>query len=742
MARDASPPLGGCCAAGLAAMDMAETLQNENAARFTRDEGDGAASVDLMVPGISCAGCMRAIEDGLSKAAGVEAARVNLSLRRVAVRFDPAETGLDAIIGRLEALGYEAKPYDATALAEIDRDEAGRDLLARLGVAGFAAMNVMLLSVSVWSGAEAATRDLLHWISALIAIPAIGYAGQPFFRSAAAALSARRLNMDVPISLAVLLAAGTSLYETAQGGAHAYFDAGISLCFFLLIGRYLDHRTRARARGAAAELTALAARAATVIDEAGQRFSVPADALGAGMLIEILPGERVPADGRVEEGTSDLDRSLVTGESAPEPIEPGAQVHAGMLNLTGPLKLRATATGDGTLLAEIARMIEAAEQGRTRYDRWADQAARIYAPGVHLIALAAFIGWYWASGDWHVALTTATALLIITCPCALGLAVPAVHAVASGRLFRRGIFLKDAAALERLASVDMVVFDKTGTLTDGKPRVADAPPSDHPAWPVAAALAEASRHPLSRALTAEAEARGIGAATLTDIREVPGSGIEAIHNGRRVRLGRADWVGAERSDTTAIWADPGFGTPVAFSISECLRGDAPSVVSALRRSGKFVALFSGDASRPVAQVGRATGIDSFQSQMTPADKLNRLKSLADQGHHVLMVGDGLNDAPALAAAHVSMSPVSGSDVTRAAADLVFTGSHLAPVQFAIRTAQTAKSRALQNFALAGLYNAVAIPLALAGLVTPLIAALAMSGSSIVVTLNALRRQRA
>jgi len=729
----------GCCPTGAAATLAAERMGPGTAERWSRPASGARRSVDFLVPDIRCAACMRAIETGLGGQPGVETARVNLSMRRVGVLYDPTLTGVDAIRERLAALGYEARPFDAAAMAAVERDTVGRDLLARMGVAGFAAMNVMLLSVAVWSGAEAATRDLLHWVSAMIALPAVAFSGVPFFRSALRALAARRLNMDVPISLAICLAAGTSLYETAAGGQHAYFDAAISLTFFLLIGRYLDHRTRAAARSAAAELSTLQARSATVIAADGSRRTVPAEDLAPGSLIAVAAGERIPADGRVESGTSDLDRSLVTGESMPEAVGPGAEVHAGMLNLSGPLTLRAKATGEGTLLAEIARMIAAAERGRTRYDRWADQAARIYAPGVHLIALAAFIGWVWATGDWRLAINTASAVLIITCPCALGLAVPAVHAVAGGRLFRRGIFLKDGGALERLARVDTVVFDKTGTLTDGRARIAEAPPSDDPAWPVAAALAAVSHHPLARALAGEAEARGIAPATgLTDLKEVPGRGVEGRLGDVPVRLGSADWTGAERSTRTSVWLRVGTGTPIAFIARETLREDAPDVCEGLRVSGFRVALLSGDSPGPVAAVASATGLSSFRSELTPTDKVKALGAMRDRGHVVLMVGDGLNDAPALAGADVSMSPATGSDVSQTAADLVFTGGLLAPVRFAIFTAQIARRRALQNFTLAAIYNAVAIPVALAGLVTPLVAALAMSGSSIVVMLNSLR----
>ncbi len=732
MARDIAA--ASCCGGAAAALPPADAAE-----RWARPASGGYRAVDLLVPSIHCGGCMARIERELGADPGIEAVRVNLSLRRAHVIYDPERSSVGRITERLETLGYDAKPFDAAALAEIDRDSKGRDLLARLGVAGFAAMNVMLLSVSVWSGAEAATRDLLHWISALIAIPAMAFSGRPFFVSALSALRGRRLNMDVPISIAVLLAAGSSLYETSQSGAHAYFDAGLGLLFFLLLGRYLDHRTRAAARSAAAELTAMAARSATLIAPDGTRRVVAGDEIAPGSLLEVAPGERIPADGTIETGASDLDRSLVTGESTPEPVRPGDRVHAGMMNLSGPVRIRAAATGDATLLAEIARMIEAAEHGKTRYDRWADQAARIYAPGVHLIALIAFVGWVSATGDVRLSVNIACALLIITCPCALGLAVPAVHAAAGGHLFRRGVFLKDGAALEKLAEVDMVAFDKTGTLTLGLPRLAEGPPTNDPAWALAAALAQGSRHPLAKALFDAAAARGIAPAEVTEIRETPGSGVSGWQGGQELRLGSAAFTGATPCDRTAVYLQSGPGTAIAFLFDETLREDAPAVCSALREGGLDVVLLSGDAPWPVARAARACGISEHRTRLVPAEKLAALEAYAAKGRQVLMVGDGINDAPALAGARVSMSPVNAADVSQAAADLVFTGAKLAPVAVAIRTARTARRRAMQNFALAAVYNACAIPLAMAGLVTPLVAALAMSGSSIVVTLNAVRR---
>ncbi|SET66888.1 heavy metal translocating P-type ATPase [Oceanicella actignis] len=740
MAADAPPPAAGACCPTGAAVTAAGTAGLE---RWARQVAPGRMRIELMTPEAHCAACIATIERGLNASPGVLSARLNLSSRRVTVEYDPARTGPQGLVEALAGLGYQARPFDADALRAIDRDEEGRELLARLAVAGFAAMNVMLLSVSVWSGAADATRDLLHWISGLIALPAAAFAGAPFYRSAWSALRAGRINMDVPISLAVILAAGISLYETARSGEHAYFDAAVSLLFFLLLGRYLDHRTRRAARMAAAELAGLQARSAVLIEN-GERRVIPVDDLRPDDVVEIPPGERAPADGEVLDGLSDVDRSMLTGESAPEPLGPGAEIHAGMINLSAPLRMRVTAVGDQTLLAGIARMIEAAERARTRFTRWADAAARIYAPLVHLAALAALIGWLAAGAELRQAVMIAAAVLIITCPCALGLAVPAVHAAAGGTLFRSGVFLKDGAALETLSRVDMAVFDKTGTLTLGAPRLVDGPEDPHQ-WAAALALAQSSRHPFARALAEAARARAVAPAAVEELREVPGCGVEGRVGGRIARLGRADWCGGaepEGAETSSVWLRLGDEAPVRFALEDPLREDAAEVVAELRRMGLEVRLLSGDAPGPVRRAARGAGIDAFEAGMTPADKLARLEAWRAEGRRVLMVGDGINDAPALAAAAASMSPAEAADVSRAAAGLVFAGARLAPVTRALRVARAARRRAIENFALAAVYNMIAAPAAMMGLVTPLVAALAMSSSSIVVTLNALRLRNA
>jgi Cu2+-exporting ATPase len=448
----------------------------------------------------------------------------------------------------------------------------------------------------------------------------------------------------------------------------------------------------------------------------------------------------MPVDGVVEHGTSEVDRAFLTGESLPAFAGPGDAVSAGEVNLTGPLTLRVTARGQDTTLHKIADLVALAETARNRYTSLADRAAAIYAPGVHLLALFALAGWMLASGDFRYSLNIAIAVLIITCPCALGLAVPAVTTAASGRLFRRGVLLKNATALERLAEVDTVVFDKTGTLTLGTPDLIAPERHSRTDLAVAAALAQGSSHPLAQALARAVRGLGHDLAEVDDIREVPGYGIEGRWAGRRVRLGRASWLGAEPAADagTSTWLKIGDAAPVAFGFSDALRPGALAAVAALRAAGMQVLLVSGDSEAAVAATARAAGIGVWVSGALPQDKVARVAALAEAGHRVLMVGDGLNDTGALAAAHVSISPASAIDAARTASDIVILGRDLEVLGECLATARAARRRILENFGVAAVYNLVAIPIALAGFATPLAAALAMSGSSIMVSLNALR----
>ena len=694
------------------------------------------ARIALSLPTIHCAACISAVEEVLNAYPGVHNARVNLTMKRASIEASP-DVMPDALVRAVGAIGYEAHELDAGTLSATTTDKAGRDLLMRLAVAGFAAMNVMLLSVSVWSGAADATRDMFHWISALITMPVIVFSGQPFYRNAWAALRHGRLNMDVPITLAILLAVITSLWETSLSGAHAYFDAALALTFFLLAGRYLDYRTRAIARSAAEELAALEVPRAFLLVE-GQETQVPVAQLAVGDLIRLRPGGRLPVDGVIVEGQTELDRAMLTGETVPVFAGPGQAVCAGEVNLTGVLTVRATAVGQDTSLHRMADLVAIAESGRSRYTSLADQAAKLYAPGVHILSGLSFLGWYLYTWDLRTALNIAAAVLIITCPCALGLAVPAVTTAASGRLFRRGMLIKDATALERLAQVDTVVFDKTGTLTQGTPVLTNLQAHPAEAMAIAMALAAGSAHPLSQAIVRAGAAAGLVPAHVHALQERPGYGTMGQWQGQSVRLGRAAWVGAQAGAQTSAWLQIGSAAPLQLTFADNLRAGAAQAVADLQEQGCNVIMISGDATPAVAALAAELGITDWQAEALPAEKVARIAALSAAGHKVLMVGDGLNDTAALSAAHASISPASALDAARVASDIVLLGADLAPIAQAVQTARAATRRIRENFTVATVYNVIAVPLAVAGLCSPLIAALAMSLSSITVSLNALR----
>ena len=711
--------------------------------RFIVSGPDGTDELVLAVDGLQCGACVWLIESVLAREADVLQARVNMTTRRLRLVWRGGPERAASLVDEIERLGYRLVPFDPAALAAA-HDESDRALVRCLAVAGFAAGNVMLLSIGIWAAEGQgllhdmgpATRDLLHWFSALIAMPAIAYAGMPFFASAFAALRQMRTNMDVPISLGVMLVTGMSLAQTMQGGAHTYFDSAITLLFFLLIGRVLDHRARGQARATAEQLLALRAADVAVLrpDGATERRAQHSVQVGDRVLVGL--GERVAVDGVVERGTSPVDTSLVTGESLPVAAAAGTQVFAGTLNLGEPLVVRATATGNGTLLAECVRLIEAAEARRSRFVVLADRVARRYAPAVHLTALVTFLWWYFvAAVPVSAALLTASAVLIVTCPCALALAVPVVQVIATGRLFQRGVLLKSATALERLADVDTVVFDKTGTLTEPTMLLQSGTGFDHEALRIAASLAAASRHPLARSLLAASGPVGLA----DDIEEIPGQGIRS----GAIRLGSRTFAAIPAGEATGpeLWLSRPGHPPACFRFAEALRADAATTVKRLRGLGLSVRLLSGDRASAVAPVAGAAGIVSWDAEQTPVRKVAAIEALAASGRKVLMVGDGLNDSPSLAAASVSASPASAADISQTVADVVFQGHLLAPVANVIETARRARSVMQQNLALSIGYNALMVPLAVAGWVTPWLAAAAMSSSSLLVLSNSFRLRR-
>lgn len=736
-----------CCAGDIAeelgSQDYRETSRREEYLHSGHELKSGNTKYVFSVANVHCGSCINIIEKRLRKQTGITSARVNLTLKQLDLEVDKNADILQ-IVDQLEKLGYPSTPVDLGDLSEFIQEQQSAKLIRALAVAGFAAANIMLLSVSVWSGADGETRKLFELVSALIAIPAISYSGQVFFRSAYSALRFGHLNMDVPISLAIILSLFMSLYETFYGSGEAYFDAGVMLLFFLLIGRYLDQKMREKARNSVFALSKIAAKGANRILPDGQLTYIPIDQVKPGMTMRIFPGDRTPVDGVMVSGQSDLDRSLVNGESDTHAPKIGEEIEAGVLNLTGAIDIKASKPADQSFLSEVSKMLEAAENSRMTYVSLADRMAKIYAPVVHIFALVAFLIWFFLVGEtWYTSLNIAISVLIITCPCALGLAVPVTNVIAANQLFKNGILMRDGTALERAAEIIKIAFDKTGTLTFGTPKLAENEIEDlgEMTKSYLKALTSRSSHPASKAI---ANALNDTAhADVSDIREFAGFGVEGVVDGKAIRLGRASWVSEIANGETKSSEDKISyaieGNPlVQFSLHETLRADALKAQRYFDANNIEAEILSGDGQQAVAKIAQHLGIDEWKAGLKPADKHAHLQNLESKNIPTMMVGDGLNDAPSLAAAHVSMAPASACEVGRQVADFIFTNDSLNAVPYTISTAQKAKRIIKQNFGIAIAYNTIAIPLAFLGFITPLIAAIAMSASSIIVVLNSLR----
>lgn len=701
---------------------------------------DGVQEIDLIVQGAHCGGCLSKIERGIGKLAGVSTTRMNLSTLKLHIEWSGTETGPDTLIQTLCDMGYGAAPYEISASQNQSQNEL-KSLLRAMAVAGFATMNVMLLSVAIWSGSsemQSSTYTIFHWISAMIALPAVAYAGQPFFKSAWAALKNKRTNMDVPISLAVFLACGLSLYETIKGNPDTYFDAAVMLLFLLLIGRYLDAKLRLRTGEAAQRLAAMQTSSATRIQTDGSLETIPTRLVKPNDTLLIPAGQRIPVDGLILTGRSEIDTHIATGETVPSLSGPDDMIYAGMINLTTPLTMKVVSAHEDSFLSEITKLVEIGEQGKSRFVKIADRAARAYVPVVHSLAILTFAGWLLAGSDLRPAALNAIAVLIITCPCALGLAVPAVQIVASGRLFKHGILIKSGDALERLAKTRWVIFDKTGTLTSGTFTLDNAAEISPKHIVMAAALATQSRHPIAKALHPY-----FGKIEAKDVEEIPGVGLRGIINSQTVTFGAHKNTSQSSSSgvSSESWLQIGEAAPICFRFTDTLREDAPQTIKALKELGLSSEMLSGDKHDIAASVADTLGIKKFKGEVTPKDKQNILYQHLSEARYPLMVGDGINDAPALAAAYSSASLATASDISRSASDIILQGDKLLGLPKAIKIARQAQKRVVENLGFAILYNLIAVPLAVFGFVNPLIAALAMSGSSLIVTLNALRMIR-
>lgn len=684
-------------------------------------------------------GCVNTIEAKVAVLPGVKSARFILSAGRLKLErnsdFDPK-----MVIPLLKNLGYSA----VETSEHLEPQEENKLLLKKLAAAAFGAANVMLFSLAVWTGTPngmgAGTVTLFGWLSALIALPVITYSGTPFFSSALRAVKARQINMDVPITLALLLTTGMSLYQLIGQKSETYFEAATTLIFFLLIGRYLDKTARSRTKASIEGLLAFTKLQALVVTKDGEHITLPATELKVGMTVLVKAGAHIPSDGIVLSGVSDIDTSPITGETIPATVSEGHNVYGGTLNVMAPLTVRVDVEPSESLASKTIHLMQVAEQRRTKYIQLANRAAGLYAPIVHALAALAFLGWWLGGGlTWQDALLTAVSVLIITCPCALGLAVPVVQIVANSRLFAAGILQKSADGLERLCNVSHIVFDKTGTLTTGNFTLVNKADIKPEVLSVAWAVANLSTHPLCKTIVKETEPSA--PVKLTDFKEYPGLGVRAYHEGHHIRFGNRSFcsVVEESQDTYSeafLLIDQ--AKPIRFVFKEELRPDAKKTIEFLKSRGISLAISSGDRPEAVRAVAGALGVKDWFAKQLPTDKAHLITRGSKLGQKILMIGDGLNDGPAVSGAYVSMAPASGLDVTTSRADLVFRNKSLSSIAYAISVARGAKALMLQNLWLALLYNMIAVPLAVAGFASPPVAAVAMSLSSVFVTANALR----
>ncbi len=697
--------------------------------------------INLLVEGIHCSSCVWLIENTLRKDAKVKQAHINMSTRRLIIEWKGSESDLTHLVEQIFALGYKLIPFTPQA-AESEAKEKERDLLIRIGVSGAVNIAMMMIVYGVWAGnfdnsMGHYTRLITHILASLIAVPAIIYSGAPFFYSAFKALKAKRTNMDIPIAIGILGATFISIQETILGNSYTYYDAAIGLIFFLLIGRFLDLKSRNRAREFAHNLLLNQPKTIT-LDIDGKLKLLPLSKANIGDIAFVSVGERVPADGIIIEGDTEVDNSLITGESMPVALKVGGSVSCGTLNLGSPIKLRIKALADDTLLGEIIKLIEAAEQGRSRYVRVADQVSRYFTPVVLFLSITTFTLWYFI---WHASFNTSLlnsiALLIITCPCALGLAVPVVQVLASSRLMAGGIIVKSPDALEKLSQINHIVFDKTGTLTEGRPQINNKELIDDKEFEVISSLASFSKHPLCKQIASNN-------LSFDNVEEIKGQGLTAKFKGEVVKLGSrslCNVTGTSNDFYLEMWYKRGEKTPTRLTFLDKLRPDVKETLQAFKELGIQIDILSGDRREAVAEVAKELGINNYQSGVSPKQKYEYLKSLADSGKKVLMVGDGLNDAAALKAAFISISPSTSLEITQTNSDIIFQGQKLMPIVESFKVSIKSTKLVKENFCLALLYNALTVPLAMLGYVNPIVAAVTMSTSSIIVVLNSLRVKR-
>lgn len=720
-------------------------------------EENGAYAISLMVQGIHCAACVWLIESILKKQQNVAEARINLSRKSLFLKWRGDKNLGNELVFLIEKIGYKLLPFDEK-IVEAEEKKYDNTILKAMAVAGFGMGNVMLFSIVLWfSDANSLgqnTRNLMHFFSALIALPVIIYSARPFFASALRSIKSGYPNMDLAISIAIFLASLVSLFETFRSASHVYFDSAVMLVFFLLIGRYLDLKARKKAFAIASEFSMLAASFGRIELVNGKTKILPTKDLKKDMILMVAAGEKIAADGVIIDGEGEVDTSLIDGESLPKVFKTGSNVYSGMINLAAPLKIKVLQVASESLLGKIIALTQSLENKKNHYIRIADRLARFYTPAVHLLALATFILWcFFLKSGWEIALMNATAVLIITCPCALALAVPIVQTIAISNFIKKGILVKSGEALEKLREINVIIFDKTGSITVGRPSLREIfliknkqkillqDEQKNKYLALAASLAVKSKHPIAQAILQNFT----GNLQELKVKEVQGFGLVSSFENKILKLGRKSFCEIKSEiilDENLASCFMKFGKEeIIFTFSDEIKKDAKLVMESLRALNKKIILLSGDHEKIVQKTAQELSITEFYFEKTPIEKAEILQKLKAQNQKILMIGDGLNDAPSLAFSDVSISFAEGVYITQNIADIVIQGQKLMPIIEVINCSNKAILLMRENLIIALIYNLIAVPFAILGYVVPLVAAIAMSSSSIVVLLNSLRMNK-
>lgn len=737
-----------------------ETEEEIDITEFINKEKKEIYSISLMVQGLHCAACVWLIENILKKQPNVIEARINLSRRSLFLKWHdkkeaPQNSG-NQLANLICQLGYKLLPFDQEIIKQEEK-KYDNSILFSLAIAGFGAGNVMLFSFALWfdsfSNMGIQTKNLFHFFSLLIAIPAIAFSARPFFKSAYKSIQSGYPNMDLAISMAISLACITSFLETINGGQYVYFDSALMLTFFLLIGRYLDLKARKTAFSIASEFRLLSATYGRILENSKIK-TLPAKKLKKNMILLVAAGEKIAADGIIIEGQSEINTSSITGESIPKSFKKDQKVFAGMINLSTPIKIKITRSTQNSLLSEIITLSEKAENHKAHYVRIADKLSKIYTPLVHLLALITFITWYYYfKSDLINSLTNATTVLIITCPCALALAIPIVQTIAISNLIKQFILVKSGSALEKIPQINNIIFDKTGSLTIGKPTLkhffllknnkTTTPSKQEQEFflKLAASLSRNSAHPISNAIS-NGYKSDLENLTVT---ETAGQGLRSNFNKKELKLGKKSFCQIKNNpqiDGFYLTSFIKYGNKEGlFLFEDPLKQDAISTIKKLTSMGRKVILLSGDSQKNVENCAKKIKINDFHHSQTPVDKANFLQNLKSQGKSFIMIGDGINDAPALSLADVSISFSKASDLSQNIADIIIQKDTLNPLLTLINSSQKSINLMKQNLCLALIYNLIAVPFAILGHITPLIAALSMSTSSLIVLFSSLRMNK-